>query len=190
MAARKLSVIAARATSLMVTSYAWQILPTSARDTCVDAYRRRSVTGPRRGNGWESRRPLAIWSAPSATRMTSDPTDAVASTAERINRTGLSVNSKRRFFCGAVGLAPSMSEENESTVPSSDRYDNNCAAAMPSAMQWWIFIRIAHRSDGSPSMIQHSHSGRDLSSRRSMMSATTPNRAVSSPGCGTAVRRT
>ena len=48
-------------------------------------------------------------------------------------------------------------------------------AEIPSAMQWWIFIRIAQRLPFRPSMTQHSHSGRSRSSRRSSTSATTRN---------------
>ncbi len=57
-------------------------------------------------------------------------------------------------------------------------------------MQWWTFIRIAHRLPFRPSMTQHSHSGRSRFRRRSSTSATTRNSSVSSPGRGTAIRRT
>ncbi len=92
--------------------------------------------------------------------------------------------------CGwrPVGLATGRA--NTSPSISSHRPARMRIAEMPSAMQWWTFISIAHRLPLRPSMTQHSHSGRSRSSRRSNTSATTPNSSASSPGRGTAIRRT
>ncbi len=57
-------------------------------------------------------------------------------------------------------------------------------------MQWCTFVSIAHRSPARPSITQSSHSGRSRSRRRAMTSATSRYSASSSPGWGSATRRT
>ncbi|CFS07143.1 Uncharacterised protein [Mycobacterium tuberculosis] len=73
---------------------------------------------------------------------------------------------------------------------SSQSLASRWAADMAPAMQWWIFIKIAQRLPLRPSMIQHSHSGRSGSRGRSSASAMARNSSASSPGRGSATRRT
>src|SRR6516165_6641323 len=56
-------------------------------------------------------------------------------------------------------LAGRISLANVAPAPASEILANIRTAVIPSAMQWWIFIRAAHRPSGRPSMTQNSHNG-------------------------------
>ncbi len=172
---RKPSVMAASATSLAVTPNLWHTASTASRGTRTAWYRRLVVTGPA-GDvtaGQLTARAAAVQTAPA---MLTDIRHSVSAQLRASPYGGICLIST--LLAKALPSASSQS------------LASRWAADMAPAMQWWIFIKIAQRLPLRPSMIQHSHSGRSGSRGRSSASAMARNSSASSPGRGSATRRT
>ena len=161
----------------------------TARSTRAALKRRILVTGPFSDDSGAA---VSTWAVSSAAPTTACSAALVAARVARqmsfIQLSGFSLGRSKPRMESPDPFAARMLLAKVSPAPPSLSFASICAVAMPSAMQWWIFISSAHRLSVSPSMIQHSHSGRSRSSRCSMMLAINPNSSASSPGYGNATR--
>ena len=166
---RKPSVIAASATSLAVTPNLRHTLSTAARELAPCCSAAWWLTGP-------ARRVQRRGPAPRAAAVLL--TTLLAEARHRASaQLALSACDDETCLRANVLAKVSLSASSQSLV-------SRWAAEVPSARQWWIFIKIAHWLPLRPSMIQHSHSGRSRSRGRSRAWAMARNNSASSPGRG------
>ncbi len=126
---RKLSVIAASATSLTVTPKRAHTLSTSAIDTSASANRRMSLTGPLRVDAAGRMSPPAISAAPCTACTATLATSVEVRHAELIHRSGFSDSEGADAGLGVSGLTTRSPPVSSNSRPSIR------AADTPSAMQ-------------------------------------------------------